>query len=84
MAARLSGEGYEIPNVIFWNVNSRHDVFHADKNRRGVQLCPGQSVTVFGQVLSCAGCTPLEMMEQVIGSERCACIRVEIGKQAEI
>lgn len=77
MAARYRAKGYEIPNVVFWNVNSRHDVFHADKSRRGVQLCSGQSVTVFRQMLSCVGSTPLEMMQQVIGSERYACIRVE-------
>lgn len=77
MAARYRAKGYEIPNVVFWNVNSRHDVFHADKNRRGVQLCSGQSATVFGQMLGCIGSTPLEMMEKVIGSQRYACIRVE-------
>lgn len=46
MEDRFRKAGYRIPNIIFWNVNSRHDVFHADKNRRGVQLASGQSVTV--------------------------------------
>lgn len=77
MAERFLKKGYEIPNVVFWNVNSRHDIFHADKNRQGVQLCSGSSVTVFKQVLSCAMSTPMEMMEKVIGGERYACIRVE-------
>lgn len=77
MAKRFLDKGYEIPNVVFWNVNSRHDVFHADQDRRGVQLCSGQSVTVFRQVLACVGSTPVEMMEKVIGSERYGCIRVE-------
>lgn len=74
MARRYADYGYEIPNVIFWNVNSRSDVFHADKNRRGVQLCSGQSVTTFKQLMSCIGMTPMELMNRVIGSERYACI----------
>jgi hypothetical protein len=77
MAVRYREKGYEIPNVVFWNVNSRHDIFHADKNRKGVQLCSGQSVTVFQQVLAYVGSTPMEMMKKVIDSERYACIRVE-------
>ncbi len=77
MQARYREKGYEIPNVVFWNVNSRHDVFHADKNRRGVQLCSGQSVAIFRQLLACVGSTPLEMMGKVIGSQRYACIRVD-------
>ena len=76
MAHRYSYYGYEIPNVIFWNVNSRSNVFHADKNRRGVQLCSGQSVTTFRQLMSCVGCTPVEMMNRVINSERYDCIKV--------
>jgi hypothetical protein len=68
--------GYEIPNVIFWNVNSRHDVFHADSRRKGVQLCSGQSAAVFRQMLSCIGMTPLEAMQQVINSERYEAIRI--------
>ncbi len=77
MAKRYKERGYEIPNVVFWNVNSRHDIFHADKTRKGVQLCSGQSVAVFKQLISCIGCTPIEMMQQIINSERYECIRVE-------
>lgn len=77
MAARFKKHGYDIPNIIFWNVNSRHDVFHADAGRKGVQLCSGQSVTVFKQLMGCIGCTPIEMMEKVINSERYDCIRIE-------
>lgn len=77
MAHKFQKHGYEIPNIIFWNVNSRHDVFHADKSRKGVQLCSGQSVTVFKQLMGCIGYTPVEMMEKVINSERYGCITIE-------
>ena len=76
MAHKYANHGYKIPNVIFWNVNSRNNVFHADSKRKGVQLCSGQSVTVFQQLLNCIGGTPEELMERVINSERYDCIKV--------
>ncbi len=77
MEDRFWQAGYRIPNIIFWNVNSRHDIFHVDKSRRGVQLASGQSVTVFKQILECLDCTPVEAMEKTIGAERYNCVTVE-------
>lgn len=77
MANKFCKAGYVIPNIIFWNVNSRHDVFHADHNRKGVQLASGQSVTVFKQILQNLGYNPVEAMENTINSERYDCITVE-------
>ena len=76
MARRYMECGYQIPNVIFWNVDSRHDIFHADKNRAGVQLVSGQSAAVFRQVMKFVGMNPVEAMEKVINSERYAAITV--------
>ena len=76
MAYRFNKFGYQIPNVIFWNVASRHDVFHADKKRTGVQLVSGMSTSVFRQVMQCVGMNPVEAMEKVIGSDRYAAITV--------
>ena len=70
MSRKFREQGYRIPNVIFWNVASRHDVFHADKSRIGVQLVSGQSAAVFRQVMQCVGMNPVEAMERVINSER--------------
>ena len=76
MAEMYRMNGYIIPNIIFWNVNSRHDVFHADKNRKGVQLASGQSAAVFRQVMQTVGMNPVEAMEKVINSERYEAITV--------
>ena len=70
MYKKFAKAGYELPNIIFWNVASRHDVFHADAKRRGVQLCSGQSTTVFKQVMDCVGMTPTEAMLKIVNSER--------------
>ena len=76
MAERFRVFGYRIPNIIFWNVDSRNDVFHADKSRVGVQLASGQSAAVFRQVMQCVGADPVEAMEKIINSERYAAIAV--------
>lgn len=76
MSQKFREYGYQIPNIIFWNVASRHDVFHADKSRRGVQLVSGQSAAVFRQVMQCVGLNPVEAMEKIIGSERYEAIAV--------
>ena len=76
MAQRFMDYGYTIPNIVFWNVASRHDIFHADKTRAGVQLVSGQSAAVFRQVMKCVGMNPVEAMEKVINSERYAAIAV--------
>ncbi len=62
--------GYKIPNVVFWNVNSRHDVFLADKHRKGVQLVSGQSASAFKNLIGCIDKTPVEMMYDVLNGER--------------
>lgn len=76
MAQRFRNYGYQIPNIIFWNVASRHDVFHADKTRTGVQLASGQSAAVFRQVMQCVGMNPVEAMEKIINSERYEAIAI--------
>lgn len=76
MAQRFRDDGYRIPNIVFWNVASRHDVFHADRTRKGVQLVSGQSAAVFHQVMECVGLGSVEAMEKIINSERYAAIAV--------
>ena len=62
--------GYTIPNVIFWNVASRNDVFHADSDRKGVQLVSGSSPTAFKHVIEMIGMTPVEAMHKILDAER--------------
>jgi hypothetical protein len=68
----FANAGYEIPNVIFWNVNSRNDVFHFDKGIRGVQAYSGSSASTFKSVLKCLNTTPEEAMMEVLSDERYA------------
>lgn len=77
MRAKFEKAGYELPNIVFWNVNSRNNVFHTDANKKGVQLVSGHSATTFGQLVNSVGLTPAEMMYKVIDSERYESITVE-------
>lgn len=70
MRAKYERYGYTIPQVIFWNVESRNDVFHADDSREGVILCSGQSPTTFKTLLNTIGMTPKEYMMKVLNSAR--------------
>ena len=82
MKQMYADAGYEIPNIIFWNVNSRNDVFHADSNRKGVQLVSGQSASTFKQLVGSIGMTPVEMMLKVINSGRYDLVTISEWKAA--
>lgn len=68
--------GYSLPNLVFWNVNSRHDIFHVDAEAEHTQCVSGQSAAVFHQVISAMQLTPYEAMLQVVNSERYAAIQI--------
>ena len=70
MRARFAEYGYEIPQIVWWNVESRHDVFHADKNRKGVVICSGQSSGIFKNLIGSISMTPTEFMMKCIDSKR--------------
>lgn len=76
MANMYRQHGYEIPNVIFWNVNSRHNVFQVTSKYKGVQLASGQSPSVFKSILNNIGKTPYEAMLSVLNDPIYDCITV--------
>ena len=76
MRAMYTAAGYQIPNIVFWNVNSRRDTFHADNTRKGVQLVSGQSAATFKTIMNCVGMTPVEAMYHTINTERYAPITI--------
>ena len=77
MKAKFAQYGYEIPTIIFWNVNSRHDIFHADKDKKGVILVSGQSAGTFKNLIGAIGMTPTMFMNKTILSKRYEPITVE-------
>lgn len=76
MQRKYREHGYELPNIIFWNVDSRHDTFHTDMTRKGVQCFSGQSASTFKSIMQTVGMTPMEAMLKVINNERYDCITI--------
>lgn len=76
MSQRFEAAGYKIPNVIFWNVDSRHDTFHADSESVGVQLVSGQSASIFKNIMAGLDRTPVEAMYAVLNGPRYSRIKI--------
>lgn len=70
MVNKYNSVGYEMPNVIFWNVNNPKDTFQVTSDYKGVQLASGQSPSVFKSILANIGKTPYEAMESTLNTER--------------
>lgn len=60
---------YEMPTIVFWNVNSRHDNVPVKKNEFGVVLVSGCSPSTFEMVIS-RDINPEKFMYEVIHRDR--------------
>ncbi len=63
--------GYTLPNVVFWNVDSRNRQQPVTMNEQGVVLVSGCSPRIFSMAAS-GGLSPYEFMKRVIGEQRYA------------
>jgi hypothetical protein len=66
--AEFSAAGLTLPHVVFWNVQARNMQTPAVANDGNVTLVSGLSPTVFGMAVQ--GKTPLELVYEVVNSER--------------
>lgn len=60
--------GYELPHLVFWNVNARNNTVPVTRNEIGTTLVSGLSPVIFSFIVE--GRTPKEFMLSVVGSER--------------
>lgn len=61
---------YLIPNLVFWNVDAKNKQVPVTKNEQGVVLVSGLSASIFKMVVE--NKSPIELMDEVISSERYA------------
>ena len=61
--------GYHLPNLVYWNVDSRQQQFPVDMNENGVALVSGCSPTIFKMAMS-NNVTPESFMLEIMNSER--------------
>lgn len=77
MRNEFARNGYEIPSIIFWDCESRDDVFHVDKNRKGVILVSGSSAGTFKNLMGAVGKMPIDFMMDIVNSKRYEPIKIE-------
>jgi len=65
---KYEAAGYEMPTLVFWNVDSRQNNTPVTENEKGVVLLSGCSPTVFKYAVE--GVTPNEFMLSVLNSPR--------------
>lgn len=70
MAARFAKAGYKMPTLIYWNVDSRNSVYHADASNPFVRFVSGQSPSVFKSLCEDKAKTPIELMLEILDSDR--------------
>lgn len=61
--------GYQLPQVVYWNVAARNEQFPVCMNEQGVALVSGTSTALFSQMMS-HDLTPYSLMESVLNSDR--------------
>lgn len=66
---RFARHGYRMPKLVFWNVNSRTNVFPVRENELGIGLVSGFSVNICKMVLS-NELDPYQCLKQILESER--------------
>ena len=76
----FAAHGYTAPVLVFWNVNSRSDVFHADMNDEGIILVSGQSASTFENLIRFMNDKklkgPVDFMYDVLNGERYEMVRL--------
>ena len=70
MEAMFNQAGYQIPNIVFWNVKASRDSFQTNSEYKGVQMYSGQSTSTFKALLSNIGKTPYQGMLDVLNNSR--------------
>lgn len=67
---KFKAAGYEMPTIVFWNVDSRRDEAPVVEDDRGAFLVSGYSPSIFKATINTRATTPAEMMLDVLNSER--------------
>jgi hypothetical protein len=75
---KWTAAGYQMPNIVFWNVNSRTQTIPVSVNEAGVILVAGFSVNSIKLVLS-GETNPWTALKSVLDSDRYKAIETALG-----
>jgi hypothetical protein len=73
----FSDAGYTVPNVVYWNLQSRNSNVPASFNETGTALISGFSPAIMTSLLNGSNMTPYSIMMKTINSERYFNIKYE-------
>jgi hypothetical protein len=77
MIKRLYNEsGYSLPQVIFWNIQSRNKNFPVRYDEKGTALISGLSPSIIKSLLGGDEITPVSIMNKTINSDRYSFIEI--------
>lgn len=76
MRKRFAAAGYEMPKLVYWNVDSRKDTFLASKNDPNAILVSGQSASTFKNLIKGIDLSAYEIMVQTLNDPRYDCVVV--------
>lgn len=74
--SKYNAAGYEMPNVVFWNLNGRYGNQPVTVNEKGVALVSGFSPAIMTSVLAAENMDPMSIVLSTINSDRYAAINV--------
>ena len=66
---KYKNAGYEMPTIVFWNVNSRQNNVPVRYNENKVALVSGASPNIFNMIIN-GDINPMKMLIQTISNER--------------
>ena len=67
---KYAAAGYEMPTLVFWNVDAKSDQSPVKMDEKGTMLVSGCSPTLFKNVMLSKVTTPYEMMLEVLSQDR--------------
>lgn len=76
IAMRFQRHGYIIPKIIYWNVDSRQDVYHGVCEQKNIAMVSGQSVSAFRSVLMAVDEDPYNTMLKTLNDSIYDVVRI--------
>lgn len=74
MSSKFESNGYKMPTVVFWNVNSKKTAFQVSEDHKNVLLCSGCSPVILKGVLKYTN--PMELVLETLNAERYSLVRI--------
>jgi len=70
ISKKYNEAGYQVPNIIYWNIQSRGSNIPVKFNEDGTALISGFSPSILKSILSGSNINPLDIMDNTIFNER--------------